>query len=78
MQVLSTIHLRGTRAANEVVSGSTGVGDSASILAITVEDNTVSTRGATSVDTALQDGELLVWARDGEVKALQDNKVSIV
>lgn len=54
------------------------MGDSASILAITVEDNTVSTRGATSVDTALQDGELLVWARDGEVKALQNNKVSIV
>lgn len=51
--VLWTLHglyLIGTRAANKVVSRSASVGDGASIFTISVEDDSVSARRATSVD----------------------------
>jgi hypothetical protein len=46
------------------------VGDGTGVLAVGVEDNTVGAGGATGVDAAGLDGELLVRAADGEVEAL--------
>lgn len=39
-------HLRGTGAANEVVAAGTGVGDGTGVVAVSVDDDTVSTGGA--------------------------------
>jgi hypothetical protein len=68
--VLQTFDLVGAGAADKVVTGSASVGDGTSVLAVGVEDNTVSAGGATGVDAVALDGELLVRAADGEVEAL--------
>lgn len=58
-------------ASNEVVAASTSVGDDGVEVAIGVEDDTVGTRAATSVDVeAVQDGELVPGARGRETEAL--------
>lgn len=59
------------RASNEVVAASTGVGDDGVEVAIGVEDDTVGTGAATSVDLeAVQDGELVPGARGREAETL--------
>lgn len=61
------IHHLGT--SHKVVATSTSVSNNASELVIVVENNTVRTRGATSIDLATpENGEFVVGSRNGEVE----------
>lgn len=63
-------HLRGVRAADEVVAGCTSVSDAALVVAVLVKDDSVGARRSTSVDSALQNWELVPWRWVWEGEAL--------